>query len=288
MALYLIGIGLYGVKDISVRGLEIVRSCDYVFMEYYTSILGVDSVELSKFYEKEIILADREMIENDFDEKILEKAKGSRVALLVVGDPFSATTHIDLYTRALKIGVKIEVLNNASIMNSCGISGLSLYRFGETVTIPFFTNTWKPFSFLEKIVKNSNCDFHTLVLLDIKVKEISEENLCRGKKIYEKPRFMTINVALKQMLEAEENLKTGIINENTLVVGLARVGAPTQTVVSGKIKDLVDFDFSGPLHSLIVCAPNLHSMEKEMMEFYNVNNLSNLQANNINQTSEEK
>ena len=59
MALYLIGIGLYGVKDISVRGLEIVKSCDYIFMEYYTSILGVDVDELSKFYEKEIILSDR-------------------------------------------------------------------------------------------------------------------------------------------------------------------------------------------------------------------------------------
>ena len=270
MALYLIGIGLYGVKDISVRGLEIVKSCDYIFMEYYTSILGVDVDELSKFYEKEIILADREMIENDFDEKILEKAKEKQVALLVVGDPFSATTHVDLYTRAIKSKVKIEVLNNASIMNSCGISGLSLYRFGETISIPFFTNTWKPYSFLEKIANNCKNDFHSLVLLDIKVKEISEENLCKGKKIYEKPRFMTVNVALAQLLEAEENLKTNSINENSLCVGVVRVGSPTQLIVSGKIKDLINYDFGGPLHTLIVCAPNLHSMEKEMMEFYMV------------------
>jgi len=279
MALYLIGLGLCGVKDITVRGLELVKSSDYVFMEYYTSILGVDMEELSKFYEKEIILADREMIENDFDEKILEKAKTHKVSLLVVGDPFSATTHIDLYTRAIKTGVKIEVLNNASIMNSCGISGLSLYRFGETVTIPYFTATWKPFSFLEKIVKNMSCDFHTLVLLDIKVKEISEENLCRGRKIYEKPRFMSINIALEQMLEAEANLKTDKINEDTLVVGVARIGAPTQKIVSGKIKDLIKLDFGSPLHSLIVCAPTLHSMEKEMMEFYNIENVEKREAN---------
>lgn len=268
MALYLIGLGLCGVKDITVRGLELVQSSDYIFMEYYTSILGVDLDELQKFYQKEITLADREMIENDFDEKILEKAKSSKVALLVVGDPFSATTHIDLYTRAVKSGVKIEVLNNASIMNSCGISGLSLYRFGETVSIPFFTETWKPCSFMEKIVINMNCDFHTLVLLDIKVKEISEENLCRGKKIYEKPRFMTVNVALAQMLEAEATLKTRKINEETLVVGIVRVGSPTQKIVSGKIKELIEVDFGAPLHSLIVCAPTLHSMEKEMIEFY--------------------
>ncbi len=157
-------------------------------------------------------------------------------------------------------------------MNSCGISGLSLYRFGETITIPFFTETWKPCSFLEKIAKNITCDYHSLVLLDIKVKEISEENLCRGKKIYEKPRFMTVNVALAQMLEAEETLKTGKISEDTLVVGIVRVGSPTQRIVSGKIKELIKFDFGTPLHSLIVCAPTLHSMEKEMMEFYSVNN----------------
>jgi len=282
MVLYLIGLGLCGVKDITVRGLEIVKNCDFIFMEFYTSILGVDVEELSKFYEKEIILADREMIENDFDEKILEKAKTSKVALLVVGDPFSATTHIDLYTRAIKTGVQIEVLNNASIMNSCGISGLSLYRFGETVTIPFFTNSWKPCSYLEKILKNMSCDFHTLVLLDIKVKEISEENLCRGRKIYEKPRFMTVNVALEQILESEEILKTGKINEETLVIGIVRVGAPTQKIVSGKIKELLKYDFGTPLHSLIVCAPTLHSMEKEMIEFYSIENVEKREKEKIN------
>jgi diphthine synthase len=276
MVLYLIGIGLYGVKDISVRGLEIVKSCDFIFMEYYTSILGVGVDELSKFYEKEIILADREMIENDFDEKILEKAKKHQVALLVVGDPFSATTHIDLYTRAIHEGVKIEVLNNASIMNSCGISGLSLYRFGETVSIPYFTETWKPYSFLDKIIKNIKNDFHTLVLLDIKVKEISEENLGKGKKSYEKSRFMSINIGLSQIVEAEENLKSGLLDLDSIVIGLARVGAPDQKVVSGKIRDLLNFDFGGPLHSLVIPAPGLHSMEKEMIDIYNWENSDKL------------
>ena len=72
-------------------------------------------------------------------EKHLEKAKTNKVSLLVVGDPFSATTHIDLYLRCIHEGVKVEVVNNASILNSIGITGLSLYRFGETVSIPFFT-----------------------------------------------------------------------------------------------------------------------------------------------------
>jgi diphthine synthase len=270
MVLYLIGLGLYNEKDISVRGLELVKSSDYVYMEYYTSILSVGVDQLSKFYEKEIILADREMIENDFDGIILEKAKDSIVSLLVVGDPFSATTHVDLFTRAATSNVKIEVLHNASIMNACGISGLSLYRFGETVTIPYFTKTWRPYSFYEKILKNYECDYHTLVLLDIKVKEISEENLARGKKIYEPPRFMSVNIALEQMLEAEDNHKKGLLNENTLCYGVARIGSPSQVIVSGTIPEVLKYDFGEPLHSIIICAKNLHSMEKEMFQYYNI------------------
>jgi diphthine synthase len=275
MVLYLIGLGLYNEKDISVRGLEIVKSSDYVYMEYYTSILAIGVDKLSKFYEKDIILADREMIENNFDDIILEKAKDSIVSLLVVGDPFSATTHVDLFTRAAKSNVKIEVLHNASIMNSCGISGLSLYRFGETVTVPYFTKTWRPYSFYEKIHKNWENDFHTLVLLDIKVKEISEENLARGKKIYEPPRFMSVKVALEQMLEAEGNYKKDFLNEKTLCYGLARVGAPTQQIVSGTIGELLKCDFGDPLHSIIICSKNMHSMEKEMFEYYNISKNNN-------------
>lgn len=40
MVLYLIGLGLGNEKDITVRGLEAVRSCQHIFLEAYTSILG--------------------------------------------------------------------------------------------------------------------------------------------------------------------------------------------------------------------------------------------------------
>lgn len=36
---YIIGLGLGDAKDISVKGLEIVRKCDRVYLEAYTSIL---------------------------------------------------------------------------------------------------------------------------------------------------------------------------------------------------------------------------------------------------------
>ena len=273
MVLYLIGLGLCNEKDITIRGLEYIKQSDYVYMEYYTSILGIDSSKLEEYYGKKIILADREMIEIDFDKEILEKAKSSKVSLLVVGDPFSATTHIDLYLRCVHEGVKVEVVNNASILNSIGITGLSLYRFGETVSIPFFTEKWRPYSFYDKICRNYKNDLHTLILLDIKIKEISEENLAKGKKIYEKPRFMTVNQALEELLEASEKSETvpenkGMINEDNLCYGVARIGSESQIICAGKIKVIIKKDFGKPLHSVVICAKTLSSIEKEVVEFY--------------------
>lgn len=36
---YVIGLGLGDAKDITVKGLEIVRKCDKIYLESYTSIL---------------------------------------------------------------------------------------------------------------------------------------------------------------------------------------------------------------------------------------------------------
>lgn len=46
MVLFVVGLGLGDEKDISVKGLEAVRSCDKVYLENYTSILGVDTEKL--------------------------------------------------------------------------------------------------------------------------------------------------------------------------------------------------------------------------------------------------
>lgn len=61
--------------------------------------------------------------------------------------------------------VDVKVVHNASVMNAIGICGLQLYRYGETVSIPFFTETWRPDSFYEKIERNRNLGLHTLCLL---------------------------------------------------------------------------------------------------------------------------
>jgi len=103
MVFYIIGLGLGDEKDISVKGLEIVKKCDEVYLEHYTSILGVQKDKLEELYGRSIIMADREMCEEGID-KILEDLSTKptkNVAFLVVGDPFCATTHSDVQLRAI-------------------------------------------------------------------------------------------------------------------------------------------------------------------------------------------
>lgn len=44
--LYLIGLGLGDVKDITIKGLEAVRSAKEVYLEAYTSILTIEKQSL--------------------------------------------------------------------------------------------------------------------------------------------------------------------------------------------------------------------------------------------------
>src|SRR4051812_17478384 len=44
--LYVIGLGLSDEKDITVKGLEAIKSCKRVYIEAYTSILMVDKEKL--------------------------------------------------------------------------------------------------------------------------------------------------------------------------------------------------------------------------------------------------
>lgn len=263
--LYFIGLGLYDEKDITFRGLEAVKASKRVYLEAYTSQLMVPNVQqrLEAFYGKSVTIADREMVESSSDQ-ILAGAKDVDVSFLVVGDPFGATTHTDLELRARELDIPVRVIHNASIMNAVGVCGLQLYRFGEAISLVFFTETWKPDSFYSRIANNRTNGLHTLVLLDIKVKEPSEESLARGKPVYLPPRFMTINTAIEQLLEIEFSRQEGAYNEDSTCVGLARVGAEDQIVAAGSMKELANIDFGEPLHSFVITG-DLHPIEEEML-----------------------
>ena len=213
---YIIGLGLSDEKDITLRGLEVKMpesarlgiSLDIYFTSgrqiIFSSIprgihehshcskgaLGKSHLRLGRvfditfsplkeeFYGKPLILADRDMVEAESDE-ILRDAQIQDVSLLVVGDPFGATTHTDILLRARALGIPTRVIHNASIMNAVGACGLQLYNFGQSVSLVFFTDTWRPDSFYDRVRENVDLGMHTLILLDIKVKEQSEENLAR-------------------------------------------------------------------------------------------------------------
>jgi len=269
MVLYFIGLGLGNKEDITVRGLNAVKKCKRVFLEHYTAILCETSTkELCEFYGcDEIILADRKMVEQESD-KIISGSKEEDTAFLVVGDPFCATTHTDLLLRAAKEkGIPVQVIHNASIMNAVACCGLQLYNFGQTVSIPFWTEKWKPMSFYDKIKSNMERGCHTLCLLDIKVKEISEENLMRGREIYDPPRYMTIAQALEQLLVCEEEKKGEVLTSKTIYVGLARVGHDSQIVRAGNVNSILKTDFGAPLHSLVI-AGKTHFLEEDVLKMY--------------------
>lgn len=263
--LYLIGLGLSYESDITVRGLETVKKCKRVYLEAYTSILMAANQEsLEKFYGREIILADRELVETGSDD-ILKDADKEDVAFLVMGDPFGATTHTDLVIRARELGIKVETIHNASVMNAVGACGLQLYQFGQTVSLVFFTDSWKPDSFYGKIMENRKIGLHTLLLLDIKVKEQSIENMARGRLIYEPPRYMDIATAAQQLLEIESIRQEQAYTPNTPCVAISRLGSPTQTFKAGTLQELSEYDSGEPLHSLVMLGRQVHELELEYL-----------------------
>ncbi|XP_065196509.1 diphthine methyl ester synthase-like [Sycon ciliatum] len=283
---YLVGLGLADAKDITVKGLEIVKNAEKVYLEAYTSILTVGKEALESYYGREVILADRETVEQLADD-LLSGAVESDVVLLVVGDPFGATTHTDLVLRAKQAGIEVGVVHNASIMNAVGCCGLQLYSYGETVSIVFWSDNWKPESFYDKICHNSQRGLHTLCLLDIKMKEQSVENLIRGRQIFEPPRFMTTQQAAEQLIAiykrrtassdgkgdssddeaaADQNLFTDV-TEESLAVGVTRVGSDSQRIAAGTLQQLADTDLGDPLHSLVVVG-HMHCLERDMLRQY--------------------
>lgn len=229
---------------------------------------GVEAMEAQ--FGREIFVADRELVEQK-SEEILQYTRDGDVAFLVIGDPFSGTTHTDLIVRALDENIPIEIIHNASILNAVGCCGLQLYSFGEAVSIPFWEDGWHPDSYYEKICSNMENGWHTLCLLDIKVKEQSAENIVKGRKIYEPPRFMTVSQAASQILEVIKNRaaqgRPTPVTPDQLVIGMARVGTNTQQLKTCTLEEMVEVNLGEPLHSLVVVGET-HPIEDEFIDMY--------------------
>lgn len=117
-------------------------------------------------------------------------------------------------------------------------------------------------------MENRRIGLHTLLLLDIKVKEQSIENMARGKLIYEPPRYMNIETAASQLLEIEEMRQEKAYTPNTPCVAISRLGSPEQTFKAGTLQELSEYDSGEPLHSLVMLGRQVHDLELEYLYEY--------------------
>jgi diphthine synthase len=249
--LVFVGLGLYDENDLSIRGLKTIRGADAIFAEFYTSLMaGLSIQKLEEKAGKAVKVVSRRVLEEEEGKPILQEAKKGKVVLLVPGDPMIATTHVDLRIRAETQGIKTRVIHGASVVSAViGISGLQNYKFGRSVTIPFSEEKFVSEAPYRVISENQKRGLHTICYLDIKA---------------EKRKYMTIKKGLEELMKGEKHKKKQVITSTTLVIGVARAGSPRPTIHAGYIREVVNYDFGAPPHTIIFPS-KLHFMEAEAL-----------------------
>ncbi len=247
MSLTLIGLGLFDEKDISLRGIEEAENSQTVYIELYTGKWHGDLKNLEKIVGKEIVILKREDLEDDSD-KILEEAKTKNISIFVEGDPLIATTHSTLLTDARKLGVKTKVLHNSSIISAIGETGLHIYKFGPTVTIPFPEKTKGrlPESIFETIRENKKRGLHTLCLLDI----AAEEN-----------KYMSVSEGLDILSGGK------VVRNDDKVVIFSKAGSNNTMLIFGDMDKILKQNIR-ETPSVIIIPGKLHFTESEYLNNY--------------------
>jgi diphthine synthase len=232
MALILIGTGVS--FDLTLTGIDALKSCDEAYIETYTNPLDEAKIrELERTIGKKITLLPRERMESPF---LADRARTANVCILASGDPLTATTHVTLAMEAQQKGVKVEVIHNSSIYSAAPArAGLQIYRFGRTASLVNPRPNYKPTSSLDVIRENLARNAHSLVLLDTE------------------PQPMEAKAALEMLAEFDK------------AVVLSRVGLPDERITYGKINELKNLDLGKPPFTIIVPA-KLHPVEEEFLE----------------------
>ncbi len=231
--LYIIGLGL-NEKGISLEGIEAVKKCKKIYIENYTVDFPYNIKKLEKKFNKKFIQADREIIEKGIYE-IINEAKKTNVAILVYGSPLTATTHITLIQEAEKKKVKVRVLHNASVLDAVAETGLQVYKFGKTASMPNFEAD----SYMEIIKKNLGIKAHTLILIDIGMK---------------------FRDSLKRL--EKDSGKKGIKLGKIIVC--SRLGNKDSEIYYGKIKELKNKKIGAPF--CIIIPGEFHFREEEFLD----------------------
>lgn len=236
--LYFIGLGLHDVKDISVKGLDIVKKADVVYAEFYTSVSS-SKQEIEEFFGKEIKILDREQVEQEFD-KVLDQAKDKTVVFLTAGDPMVATTHADLVMQARKKNIQVKIIHSSSIYSAIGETGLQIYKFGKSVSIPFDEEIT---SFYDRIKENKERGAHTLVLLDLDTTN---------------NKYVSASQALSRLV------KLGFSEQERVVI-IADLGGDSM-IEYEVVKDLINKNYKGL--QVLVIPGKLHFKEQEALEMH--------------------
>ena len=246
--LTLVGLGLFDEKDVTLRGIDAAKAADAVYIELYTNAWrGKEALE--KIVGKKITELKREELEQGAA-KIVGEAKKKDVVLFVSGDPLIATTHSTLLADARNAGVEARVVHNASIVSAIGETGLHVYKFGATATVPFpeKTSGKLPKSMYDVLKSNKAGGLHTLLLLDITPE-----------------RCMTPNEAMQILFELEKKRGEKVFTDETEMVVFARAGAPDSKIFFGKVEELKDADFGNP-PMVVIALGRMHFSEREYLE----------------------
>ena len=244
--LWLIGLGPGDLEQMTVAALDAARSADYRFLEGYTALLPPDELVNMEGLIGPWELRMRSAVEEPHD--LLSLAQTAKVALLVVGDPLQATTHVDLQIRCKEMDVPCHVEHGISITTIVtGAVGLQSYRFGRQCTFAYPYGEYLPTSPLEIILANQERDLHTLALLDLDPTGMGEGE--------QSP--MTPEIAVDVMRRMAEKLNVEI--ENWTLVLCSDMGTEDSKIEVGTPNKISGIK-GGRIHCLLVPA-NLHDVE---------------------------
>ena len=243
--LWFVGLGLGDESGLSRRALDVLKAADRIFAEEYTSAGPAGTLErLGAELGRPVDRLDRGAVEGE--RTVLDAlAEHPRVAFLVAGDPFSATTHVALRLAAERAGHSWRYVPNASILTAAaGFLGLMHYRFGRIVSLPFPSDGFAPTSPVDQVASNRANGLHSLLLLDL--------DPARG-------RFLGAGEALGLLVERD---RSGVVFTPELPVAVAaRVGRDDAAGWFGPLGELRGVDFGPPMHAIVVPAAELHFEE---------------------------
>ena len=245
-----VGLGISGFESIPIEGLETISKADIVYLEQFTSPIGKSDVDkIQNAIKGEFILAKRWLVEDG--KEILEKSKEKDVVLLAYGDPYIATTHIELRTRAIELKIETRSIHASSSLTSMiGECGLHFYKVGKIATIMSeMKSLTYPYYVIYKNIIEGN---HTVLLLEY------NQN---------KDFFLDPKEALKGLLETEKGQGRKVLTESSYVIVASRIGFKDQVIISGKISSLAQTDFGKPPHTVIIPG-KLHFTESDALKLF--------------------